>query len=71
MQLRELREYAQRRGWTVTAEYVDHGINGSKDTRPQLNKLMAAAHRREFDAILCWKIEPLRPLAQAPGKRPG
>jgi DNA invertase Pin-like site-specific DNA recombinase len=57
MQLRELREYAQRRGWTVTAEYVDHGVSGSKDTRPQLNKLMAAAHRREFDAIVCWKID--------------
>jgi DNA invertase Pin-like site-specific DNA recombinase len=53
MQLRELREYASRRGWTVTSEYVDHSVSGSKDTRPQLNRLMAAAHRQEFDAILC------------------
>jgi DNA invertase Pin-like site-specific DNA recombinase len=57
LQLRELREYAQRRGWTVVSEYIDHGVSGSKDTRPQLNKLMAAAHRREFDAIVCWKID--------------
>ena len=57
MQLRELCEYAGRRGWTVTAEYVDHGVSGSKDTRPQLNKLMAAAHRREFDAVVVWKID--------------
>jgi len=57
MQLRELREHADRRGWTVTAEYVDHGVSGSKDTRPSLNKLMPAAQRREFDAILCWKID--------------
>jgi DNA invertase Pin-like site-specific DNA recombinase len=57
MQLRELREYAARRGWTVAGEFVDHSVSGSKYTRPQLNKLMAAAHRREFDAIVCWKID--------------
>jgi len=28
MQTRELREYAERRGWTVTGEYVDIGISG-------------------------------------------
>ena len=29
MQLLELREYAERRSWTIAAEYVDHGISGS------------------------------------------
>jgi DNA invertase Pin-like site-specific DNA recombinase len=57
MQLRELREYAARRGWTITAEYVDQGVSGSKESRPQLNQLMADAHRREFDAVLVWKID--------------
>jgi len=36
MQLRELRAYAARRGWTVGAEYVDQGISGSKERHPQL-----------------------------------
>ena len=31
MQLRELREYCERRGWTVAGEYVDAGISGAKD----------------------------------------
>jgi DNA invertase Pin-like site-specific DNA recombinase len=57
MQLRELREYASRRGWTVTSEYVDHGVSGSKESRPQLNQLMTDAHRRKFDAVLVWKID--------------
>ena len=57
MQLRELREYASRRGWTITTEYVDHGVSGSKESRPQLNELMADAHRRKFDAVLVWKID--------------
>jgi DNA invertase Pin-like site-specific DNA recombinase len=57
MQLSELREYAARRGWTVSDEYVDKGICGAKDSRPQLNRLMADAHRRAFDAVLVWKID--------------
>ena len=57
MQLRELREYAQRRGWTITDEYVDRGISGAKDSRPELNRLTADAHRRTFDGVLVWKID--------------
>ena len=57
MQLSELREYASRRGWTITAEYVDQGVSGSKESRPRLNQLMADAHRRKFDAVLVWKTD--------------
>ena len=48
MQVAELREYASRRGWEVFNEYVDHGISGSKEGRPELNRLMADAHTRRF-----------------------
>ena len=57
MQLSELREYASRRGWSVTREYVDQGVSGAKESRPELNELMADAHRRNFDAVLVWKID--------------
>ncbi len=57
MQLRELREYALRRGWAIEKEYIDHGISGSKESRPALNDLMSDAHRRKFDAVLVWKID--------------
>ena len=57
MQLSELREYASRRGWTITSEYVDHGVSGSKESRPQQNRLTEDAHRRAFDAVLVWKID--------------
>lgn len=56
LQLRELRDYCQRRGWTVFSEYVDT-ISGSKDRRPELDRLMAGARRRRFDAVLCWKLD--------------
>jgi DNA invertase Pin-like site-specific DNA recombinase len=57
MQLRELREYCERRGWKIAEEYVDAGVSGSKDSRPALNRLMADAHSRKFDTVLVWKID--------------
>src|ERR1700683_3720343 len=57
MQVRELREYCERRGWQIAGEFVDAGISGAKDSRPELNKLMADAHRRQFDAIVVWKFD--------------
>ena len=57
MQLSELREYATRRGWEIAGEYTDHGVSGSKDSRPELDRLMADAHRRKCDAVLVWKLD--------------
>src|ERR1700751_5210714 len=57
MQTRELQEYCERRGWKVSGEYVDEGISGAKDSRPELNKLMADAHRRRFDAVVVWRFD--------------
>ena len=56
MQTRELREYAERRGWIVAGEYVDIGISGTKETRPELDRLMDDAHRRRFDVVVVWKF---------------
>src|ERR1035438_5335532 len=57
MQLAELREYASRRGWEIIREYVDEGVSGSKESRPELNRLMTDAHRRKFDIVLVWKVD--------------
>ncbi|MEE9583852.1 MAG: recombinase family protein [Candidatus Brocadiales bacterium] len=57
MQLSELRRYIQDRGWQVYQEYVDIGQSGAKDSRPELNKLMADAKRRRFDVVLVWKFD--------------
>jgi DNA invertase Pin-like site-specific DNA recombinase len=57
MQIRELHEYCERRGWQMAGEYVDAGISGAKDSRPELNRLMTDAHRRRFDAVVVWKFD--------------
>jgi len=56
MQLREQREFCSRRGWQIVGEYVDH-MSGSKDSRPELNRLMADAAQRKIDAVLVWKLD--------------
>ena len=57
MQTRELEEYCQRRGWELAGVYVDLGISGSKESRPELDRLMADAYRRRFDAVVVWKFD--------------
>src|SRR5215472_7957457 len=57
LQARELRHYAQSRGWSIVGEYLDRGISGAKDSRPELNRLMADAKRRKCDVVLVWKLD--------------
>src|SRR5215831_15789601 len=57
LQLRELREYARDRGWRLAGEYVDKGISGSVESRPELNQLMADARKRRFDVVACWRFD--------------
>jgi DNA invertase Pin-like site-specific DNA recombinase len=57
MQTREMRQFTDARGWTLADEYVDSGISGAKDSRPELNRLMADAHKRKFDVVVVWKFD--------------
>ena len=56
-QLQELR-YVEARGWTAV-EYVDRGVSGAKDRRPELDRLIADAKRRHFDVLVCWRLDRL------------
>jgi DNA invertase Pin-like site-specific DNA recombinase len=56
MQLRELREYAKHRELIIVGEYIDR-MTGSTDSRPAINRLMADACQRRFDAVLVWKLD--------------
>lgn len=56
MQQAELREFCQRRGWFVTAEYTDRA-SGAKEHRPGLAQLMSDARRRRFDVVLVYRYD--------------
>jgi DNA invertase Pin-like site-specific DNA recombinase len=57
LQTSEMRQFADARGWKLADEYVDKGVSGAKDSRPELNRLMADAHKRRFDVVLVWKLD--------------
>ena len=57
LQTRELRQFLEARGWKCADEYVDAGTSGAKDSRPELNRLMADAHRRRFDIVVVWRFD--------------
>ncbi len=57
MQIREFHEFCKSRGWNVIDEYVDAGVSGAKDSRPELNRLMADAKRRKFDAVIVYRFD--------------
>ena len=62
-QLLALREYADRRGFGVHKEYVDH-VSGDTERRRSkrqndraYRELMEDAHQRKFDCVLVWKYD--------------
>jgi DNA invertase Pin-like site-specific DNA recombinase len=57
LQTREQHQFAEARGWQVFDDYIDQGVSGSKDSRPELNRLMADAHKRRFDVVCVWKFD--------------
>ena len=57
MQLRDLRAYCVARNLVDVAEYVDAGISGAKDDRPELNRLMNDVRKRKLDGILVWRFD--------------
>jgi DNA invertase Pin-like site-specific DNA recombinase len=60
-QLRELKQIADRRGWTVVETYSDAGISGSKgrNHRPGLDGMLNDAKHRKFDVVMAWAIDRL------------
>ena len=55
MQNRALREYAARRGWTVTMQVKEVGSGASQ--RKMREQLIDAARRREIDVVLVWRLD--------------
>src|SRR3954451_24228113 len=55
-QLRQLREYADRRGFSLVEEYVDH-TSGSRNDRERYRAMLEAARKLRFDVLLVWRYD--------------
>ena len=57
MQLAAMRDNAKKRSWAVAVEVQDVGSGAT--TRPQREKLIEAARRREIDLVLVWRNDQI------------
>jgi DNA invertase Pin-like site-specific DNA recombinase len=57
----ELVAVAKRSGWGIVEIYEDAGVSGAKgrDKRPEFDRLLKGAVRREFDVIMTWSVDRL------------
>ena len=55
LQMRTMREYAAKRGWTVAVQIKEVGSGALE--RELREKLLAAARRREVDVVLVWRLD--------------
>ena len=55
MQLRQLREFLERRRWQEVL-VVEEVVSGSR-RRPERDRLLDAARRREIDIIAVWRLD--------------
>src|SRR5437016_9719362 len=55
MQSHAMREYAARRGWTVSLQARE--VNSGAVKREAREKLLEAARRREIDVVLVWRLD--------------
>jgi DNA invertase Pin-like site-specific DNA recombinase len=56
LQLMDLKEYSQKRGYTIYNTYEDI-ISGTVKERKALDQLMTDAKHRKFDIVLVWKFD--------------
>ena len=59
LQLDELRQVAQQRGWEVVGEFIDEGVSGGQQSRPALDQMLDCARRGRFGLIVVWKLDRL------------
>jgi putative DNA-invertase from lambdoid prophage Rac len=55
LQIRALREYIARRGWTIALQVKEVGSGASQ--RQLRERLLEAARRREIDVVLVWRLD--------------
>ncbi len=63
-QLLQLREFAQRRGFEVTGEYVDYA-SGKTEQREQYKTMLDLVRKRQIEVVLVWRYDRFARSTQA------
>ena len=56
-QLRDNYAWAKQQGISVVGEYVDRARSGTKDTRPDFQRMIEDAAKKQFEMVIVWKLD--------------
>jgi len=56
-QLRDNYAWAKQQGVTVIGEYIDRALSGTKDQRPDFQRMIEDATKRQFEMVIVWKLD--------------
>ena len=56
-QLHDGYAFAEKNGYKVIHEYIDRALTGTKDARPDFQKMIRDAEKRAFEVVIVWKLD--------------
>lgn len=56
-QLHDGYAYAEKCGYKVVGEYIDRALTGTKDDRPDFQRMMKDAEKKQFQIVIVWKLD--------------
>ena len=56
-QLRDNYAWARQQDITVVGEYIDRALSGTKDARPDFQRMIEDAAKRQFQLVIVWKLD--------------
>ena len=55
-QVKVCQEYAERNGLTIAETYIDRAVSGTTDQRPDFQRMLRAATKRQFQYVLVYLL---------------
>lgn len=56
-QLHDNYAWANQQGVTVVGEYIDRALTGTKDSRPDFQRMIDDAAKKQFQMVIVWKLD--------------
>ena len=56
-QLRDCYAFAEREGYKVVGEYIDRALSAKTDDRPDFQRMINDASKKQFQAVIVWKLD--------------
>ena len=56
-QLHDGYSFAEKCGYKVIGEYIDRAMTGTKDERPDFQRMIRDAEKRQFQIVIVWKLD--------------